>query len=336
MVHRHAGFRLTAAALLLALTACTFAEDEADDPVADDPVPEAADAATDAEPEPDPQEEADPYEHMDAELSERLHLPLYDYQLDAYEMYVVGLAEQVLAVDCMTGLGYEARINAESAFDRDRMRFFGPHGEYRRYRMVRVDVAESHGMEVPEEPRVEALRFDEADADPWAAYMDGGDHIETPSGEGVPDGGCLAQARRDIDPDLPTHSGEDPLALESREVPGYNELAENLLGESFTAALDDPSVVAAEAAWQVCMAENGYPGERLWGIGDTGSAIAPNDTDGVAASAECLDSSGYIDAAASVETSLQETMIAEHESALTDRREQVERDLETAQEILDW
>ncbi|WP_159944963.1 hypothetical protein [Nocardiopsis sp. FR6] len=323
------------AALVLALTGCSLS-DGSPEPSPSPSAEGAAEApAGFAEPE-------DPYAGMDAGLSERLHLPLYDFQLDQYERSVVGRAELTLTVECLVDLGYEAELNPGAGEDPLMMRAFGPHHEYRRYGNARVDIAEEYGFGLPDEPRggpgdepytvgggpelAEQARTAAFGLDPQAGPAP---DFTTPSGEPVPEGGCMTRARRQIDPGsaLPFDTDGEGYAL---DVPESNVLAESLLGESFTAAKDDPAVAAAAAVWEDCMAGavDGYPGTASSSEGAAPEAAVPG--------AECRDTSGYLDAFAEAERAVAAGIVAEHEEALTERHERLRENLAVSREVLGW
>lgn len=323
-----------AGVLALALTGCT---DDAPDP-ASSPSPSPSPSPGGGEEAGGSEEAAafvrpeDPYAGVDAELSERLHLPVYDYQLDEYEGYVVRRAEDALVVECLVDLGYEASVNSDLEMDPLTMRAFGPHHEYRRYGNMRADIAEEHGFALPLDDLGDPYRLG-GDADmrdqAQSAVLSMGEGLSTPSGDTVPEGGCLGRARQQIDPDgAPAHETDEN--GNSPDTPGSHLLVENLLGESYSIALEDPAVVEATAAWEACMAGavDGFHGTPLSGEGSDSGAAVP--------SLECKDSSGYLDAFVSAERAVLEGLVAEHEDALDARRDQLRENLETSLDVLGW
>ncbi|WP_150250406.1 hypothetical protein [Nocardiopsis deserti] len=274
----------------------------------------------------------DPYAGVDAELSERLHLPVYDYQLDEYEGYVVRRAEDTLTVECLVDLGYEAEVNSALEMDPLTMRAFGPHHEYRRYGNTRADIAEEHGFALPldhgDDPY---LLGGDADLREQArsAVLSIGEGLVTPSGDAVPEGGCTGRARQRIDPDgAPAHQTDED--GNSPDTPGSHLLVEDLLGESYSIAMEDPAVIEAAVAWEACMAAavEGFHGTPLSGEASDPEAAVP--------ALECRDSSGYVDAFVAAERAALEGLIAEHEEALTARRDQLRENLETSLDVLGW
>ncbi|MFD6949500.1 hypothetical protein A6A08_05190 [Nocardiopsis sp. TSRI0078] len=303
----------------------------------DGPSPEEAAPAGEAS----PAEEAasgfvrpeEPYAGMDAELSERLHLPVYDHRLDEYEGYVVSRAVDTLVVECLADLGYEASVNADTRMDPLTMRGFGPQREYRRYGSTRIDIAEEHAFGLPGGDGGDPAYRIGGDADlragAEAAVSGQVEDVRTPSGEPLPEGGCLTWARRQIEPGspMPFETGEDGTPA---DVPSSHMLVEDLLGESFLAAMEDPRVTAAAAAWQECMAErvDGYHGTPTSGEGAAPEAAVP--------SVECKDSSGYLDAFVGAERDVLDGLVAEHEEALTARHDRLRKNLGASLEILGW
>ncbi|NKZ01656.1 hypothetical protein [Nocardiopsis alborubida] len=274
----------------------------------------------------------DPYAGMDAGLSERLHLPVYDYRLDEYEGYVVRRAEDTLTVECLVDLGYEAEVNSAMEMDPLTMRAFGPHNEYRRYGNTRADIAEEHGFSLPLDDVADPyLLGGDADLREQArsAVLSTGEGLSTPSGDTVPEGGCVGRARQRIDPDgAPAHgtdgNGDGP------DTPDSHLLVEELLGESYLVAVEGPAVAEATVAWEACMAGavDGFHGTPLSGEGSDPEAAVP--------ALECADSSGYLDAFVAAERAALEGLVAEHEEALTARRDQLRENLETSLDILGW
>ncbi|WDZ92242.1 hypothetical protein [Nocardiopsis sp. HUAS JQ3] len=274
----------------------------------------------------------DPYAGMDAELSERLHLPVYDYRLDEYEGYVVRRAEDTLTVECLVDLGYEAEVNSALGMDPLTMRAFGPQHEYRRYGNTRVDIAREHGFSLPPDDVADPYLLG-GDAglreQAHSAVLSSGEGLRTPSGDTVPEGGCVGQARQRIDPDgAPAHEtdGEG----NSPDTPDSHLLVEELLGDSYLVAMNDPAVAEATVAWEACMAAavDGFHGTPLSGEGSDSEAAVPT--------LECTDSSGYLDAFVAAERAVLEGLIAEHEEALTARRDQLRENLETSLDVLGW
>lgn len=322
-----------AVALALALTACTFGAEE---PVAD---PDTEQGSAEAEAV-GFEEPADPYAPTDPVLTERLHLPLYDYHLDEYEQWTIRRAQDVLTVECLDELGFEASVNWETASLDEVLTHFGPHHSYRRYGPSSVDLAEEYGFGIPESGRLgdpwsvaDKSEDDAAHAAVMGSSYTGGD-IETPSGESVPEGGCKHQANLGLTPDSPPPdedgywtAGEDELMP---DTPGLHHLVEHLLIDSYFVGLEDAAVVAANEAWKECAGLSGYtvaPGGASEVMGEDGDAVL---------SAECADTSGYLDAFVAAETLAQEAMVEEHRAELEERREQLDAELAAARAVLGW
>lgn len=273
----------------------------------------------------------DPYAGADTTSSERPHLPVYDHRLDLYERYVVDRAVDTLVVECLVDLGHEASVAPETRMDPLAMSAFGPQRECRRYGNVRVDIAEEHGFGLPEDEGGDPYLLGE-DADlralAEAALRNGGPDIDTPSGDPVPEGGCLSWARKRIDPNFSPRSGPEDGTV--NDVPGSHVLVEDLLDESFAAAMEDSRVVAATVAWEECMAGqvDGYPGSPTSGEGSSSRAAVPH--------VECKDSSGYLDTVVDVERDFLKGAMAEHEEVLTERRDELRKQVEVSLEVLGW
>lgn len=323
---------------MLLLTACTTGTEESAADLASERDSLEAEAVGEAETvgftEPE-----DLYALTDPELTERLHLPLYDYLLDEYEQWTIGRARDVLIVECLVGLGFEAEVNPSTNGIEETLTHFGPFHEYRLYGVASVDLAEEYGFGVPLEegtgdPLIIADGFDEEAA---YAAVDGfshtGDDIRTPSGDPVPEGGCMHQANLRISPDSPA-PGEDGFWIAGEnglmpDTPGLHHLAEDLIGTSYFTAQEDTGVAAAAEAWKDCADLSGY-------TVDPGGASEILDDGGAVLSARCLDSSGYLDAFVDAQTRAQEPLVEEHRAGLEERREQLDAELAAARAVLGW
>ncbi|MFL1434905.1 hypothetical protein [Nocardiopsis protaetiae] len=312
--------------LTLALTSCANGTDDgsAAEPAAG---PAAANAANTGFTEPE-----DPYAVTDPELSERLHLPLYDYMLDEYEQWTVRRAQDALAVECLTGLGYDVSAAPYGTAD-VLLAHFGPRHEYRRYGVARVDLAEEYGFEVPEEEPGDPYLYGEGvDEEAVFAALHGFPAVDsTPSGEPVPEGGCNHQANLRLNPDSPPPDEEGmwvtPEGGAEPDLPGVHPLALNLTIDSYSAGEQDPEVVAAAGAWKECMDLAADAAGPVGASEATGDAVR---------TARCLDSSGFLDAFVAAETRAQEPMIEEHREALEERRDRLAEELAAAREALGW
>lgn len=313
--------------LSLALTACSPG---ADDATAAEPAPEDAPASAGTAGFTEPE---DPYAVTDPELGERLHLPLYDYVLDEHEQWTVRRAQDLLAVECLVGLGYDVAVDPDTPTSEGTLTHFGPYHEYRRYGVARVDLAGEHGFAVPEDDFGDPYVLGEG-VDEEAVYsaLRGDPPVDsTSSGEPVPEGGCSHQANLRLNPESPGPGGGGMWATQENglmpDTPGTHHLAEDLAGTAYSTALGDPAAAAAAEAWKECAGLAGY---------SVDPAGASEVTDDAVLSAECLDSSGYLDAAVAAETRAQEPLVEEHRDALEERRDRLAEELAAAREVLGW
>ncbi|WP_017587006.1 hypothetical protein [Nocardiopsis ganjiahuensis] len=304
-----------------------------EDPAAD-PAPEQGPVETASLEEPE-----DIYAFTDPELTERLHLPLYDYILDEYEYWTVGRAQNALVVECLGELGFEAEASPSTVGIEAELTHHGPFHDYRLYGMASVDLAEEYGFETPSEegPWPQWTVADGVDAQMAQAAADGydfrGGDIETPSGDPVPEGGCNHQANLGISPDSPAPeeggmwiAGEDGLIP---DTPGRHHLADLLAETAHSTAREDTEVAAAAEAWKECV------GLSETTVDPEGAPEVLDDEDAVL-SAECLDSTGYPDAFVDAQTRAQEPLIEEHGDDLAERKEQLDAELAAARAVLDW
>lgn len=322
--------------LSASLSACTTVAEE---PAAETAAEPAAEQSSAQVRNAGLEEPEDPYAVTDPELSERLHLPLYDYVLDEYERWTVRQAHDALVVECLNELGFEASANTGTRANEVQLTHFGPHHEYRRYGIARADLAGEHGFEVAlgddsGDPYVIAEGFDEEAAHTAVTgFSHTGEEIETPSGDPVPEGGCTHQANLELSPDSPPPGENGSWSADEGELlpdtPGLHHLVEDLLGVSFFTGMEDPAVRAAAEAWRECAGVSGYS------VGPGGASEVMGNGDAVL-SAECLDSSGYLDAFVAAETRAQEAMAEEHGDVLAERRDQLQEELAAARAVLGW
>lgn len=277
----------------------------------------------------------------DRELTERLHLPIYDYRTDAAQMNVIEQVTRIHVEECMRGLGYEYS-RAGEAEDRSEAEtaFFGPNGEYRRYGNVSTGIAERYGFGVPDFMQPE--EDGEAGAgstinhsgqtlqDAQDALFGDRQGIHTPSGEPVPEYGCVGRAQLQVDPNTVFVTKEEAQAGTPGEQPGVAETAEWIKRTSFEQMLDTPEVIDVMEGWSECMGLAGYPGEDLWSVGSSDSQVAVDDTEAAVVSIDCKEETGLIDLMVETETEIQVSLIAQNEPELLERYEQLEQVVEAA------
>lgn len=179
----------------------------------------------------------------------------------------------------------------------------------RRYAVADPEVAATYGYHPP--PTADVRReFYQAHTSAELEILVGVTASGTPTSRaGVPDGGCLAEAARDV-------AAGDEAALRSGE-----ELVSEVQAGAWHAAMTDPRVVDAFAAWSSCLAGAGFdyaaPMEanddpRWWA-----SEVATADEIATAvADVACKQSTGLIPVWSAVEAEHQEALIAEHRAEL--------------------
>jgi hypothetical protein len=277
----------------------------------------------------------------DRALTDRLHLPIYDYRTDNAQLAIIEQATNIHVETCMRDLGFDY-TNAEPGEDHREVdtAFFGPNGEYRRYGNVRMTIAEEYGFGVPEHL---GQGQEEEASSPWIINHSGqteqdaidalrGDreNIFTPSGTPVPEYGCVGWAQQQVDPNTVFVTKEEAQAGQAGQQSGIAETAEWIKRISFEQMLDDSPVIDAMDEWSACMEQNGYPGEDMWLVGSSDSRVAADDTTAAVTSVECKEETGLIDLMVETETDIQVRLIAENEPELLERYAQLEEAVENA------
>lgn len=276
----------------------------------------------------------------DRDLTERLHLPIYDYRTNEAQLRTITQAAGAHVESCMRGLGYDyTHVPETNEHLETDTAFFGPHGEYRRYGLVSLDSAEEYGFGAPEhldgaeEGTDPPWRIDhggQTEQDAMDALFGGREDVHTPSGEPVPVHGCFGWAHARVDPHMEIVTKEQAQEGIAGEQPGIAGTAEWIKAVSFDRALDDAEVIDAMGEWVVCMDGAGYPGEDFWLVGSSESAVAVDDTVAAITAVECKEEVGLIDLMVRVETEVQVELITRHETELLERHAQLEEAVENA------
>lgn len=276
----------------------------------------------------------------DPELTERLHLPIYDYRTDMAQMGLIQQATDIHVEECMRELGYDYTSSGPSGeHEEEDTAFFGPNGEYRRYGNVSAESAEKYGFGVPDhlDGGEAGEGVEEPETAPWTINHSGqteqdaldslfGDRagILTPSGQPVPEFGCVGWAQQQVDPNTVFVTKEEAQSGVAGEQSGIAETAEWIKRTSFEEMLDTSEVIDVIDAWGRCMAEAGYPGEDFWLVGSSESLVAVDDTEAALVSVACKEETGAIDLMVETEREIQVRLISQNESELLERYEQLE------------
>lgn len=279
----------------------------------------------------------------DRELTERLHLPIYDYRTNDAQLEIIRQAVDIHIERCMRTLGYDFTVvKGNDDHDEVDTAFFGPNGEYRRYGNVSLENATTYGFGAPDH-LAPAQEEEEESSQPWiidhsgqtrqdaldALFADRSD-ILTPSGEQVPEHGCIGWAQQQVDPHTTFVTREQAENGVDSQQPGISGTAEWIKNTSFEQMLDTPEVIDATAKWTDCMDRSGYPGEDFWLVGSSESRVATDDTVAAVTSVECKEEVGLINLMVQTETEIQVDLISQHENELLERYAQLEEAIEGA------
>jgi hypothetical protein len=172
--------------------------------------------------------------------SVHLHLPVQDYQLTDAQNQVVGRARLVLLARCMQRFGFRYPSTADDHPER-----YGPRSlTDRRYGITDAALAATSGYGLgardparQHRPAKPARTPDEE----TVLFGQGPTHVH---GRAVPPGGCLDEAGRELDRQVP--AGVDL------------DIAQKLQLQSFEWTKQNDQVRAAFKAWSGCMAESDY------------------------------------------------------------------------------
>ncbi|MFJ5212837.1 hypothetical protein [Streptomyces nigra] len=238
-----------------------------------------------------PKEELKNVETRRLSDSKNLRLPLDRYLITEEDARVISKGRIKLVGDCIKRFGvvfnyhenYESRIGTNE----------------RRYGLADPFLANAQGYH---------LNFSEAkQSQPSGTTLEiltG--KIETYKGMRVPKDGCTGEAKR---------------KLHEEELQSSIEVAQNLNHESYNASRQDRAVIKANKAWVECMRGKGYSyADPMSAISDdrfTKQEIAANERQTARADVLCKTKVNLIGIWASVETSYQQALIRDNQSALS-------------------
>ncbi|WP_053207812.1 hypothetical protein [Jiangella muralis] len=242
-----------------------------------------------------------------AEPKAGLTLPLDAYALTAAEGRVLGSAAEARVRECAAGLGLDDAAIEPLPFAADVAAVAARHD--RRYAVADPEVAAEHGYHPP--PSTDVRReFHEAHTDAELEVLVGvtSDGAAT-TRDDIPEGGCLGAA-----------SQAASVASESSLRAGQ-DLVSAVQADAWHAALADPRVLDAFAAWSACMAGAGYhyaapmdanDDPRWW----TSDAAGADELATAVADVACKSSTGLIPVWSAVEAGYQSQFIAASQAEL--------------------
>ncbi|RIQ23270.1 hypothetical protein [Jiangella rhizosphaerae] len=233
-----------------------------------------------------------------------LTLPLDAYALTAAEDHVLARAAEAHVRHCATSLGLDAAAVDPLPFGTAAESASAAAGRHdRRYAVADPEVAAAHGYHPPSTTDVRR-EFYEAHTDAELAILVGATADGVPTArEGIPDGGCLGAAAR-------ATAVADEAALRAGQ-----ELVSAVQSDAWHAALANPRVLDAFAAWSACMAEAGYDYAAPMDANDdprwwTSDVAGPEEIATAVADVACKESTGLIAVWSAVEAGHQSRLIA--------------------------
>jgi hypothetical protein len=241
-----------------------------------------------------------------------LTLPLDAFALTAAEDQVLARAAEARVRECAAGFGLDTSaadpLPFGTAADADAA-VATRHD--RRYAVADPEVAAMYGYHPPATADVRR-EFYEAHTSAELEVLVGVTAAGAPTSRaGVPDGGCLGEAARAVGDEAADEAG-----LRAGE-----ELVSEVQAGAWHAAMADPRVADAFAAWSACLSDAGFDyaapmqandDPRWWASEVAGAEEIATAVADVA----CKESTGLIPVWSAVEAEHQEAWIAEHRAGL--------------------
>lgn len=255
-----------------------------------------------------------------------LTLPLDAYAFTAAEDELIGRVGEAHVRDCATSLGLDAAAIDPLPFGTAAETAAAAAGRHdRRYAVADPEVAAVHGYHPPSTADVRR-EFYEAHTDAELEVLVGVTADGEPAArDDIPDGGCLGSAAR--------ATAVAPAAASALQ--DGQELVSTVQADAWHAALGDPRVLDAFAAWSACMAEAGYRyaapmdanDDPRWWTADT---AGPDEIATAVADVACKQSTGLIPVWSAVEADHQEQLIAASQSELDGYRALLDQQVSAA------
>lgn len=243
-----------------------------------------------------------------------LTLPLDAFALTAAEDQAVAQVAEAQARECAQSFGLDTSAADPLPFGTAAESAAAVATRHdRRYAVADPEVAAAHGYHPP--TTVDVRReFYEAHTDAELEVLIGvASDGSVTSRAGVPDGGCLGEAAR-------ATAVTDDAGLRAGE-----ELVSEVQAAAWHAAMADPRVVEAFAAWSACLAAAGFQyaapmdanDDPRWWVSDVAS---PEEIATAVADVACKSSTGLIPVWSAVEAEHQTALISQHRAGLDEYR----------------
>lgn len=240
-----------------------------------------------------------------------LSLPLEQYLVKTSESHVINFAHAVLTKKCMARFGFAYAIpSATSTLEQDS----DSANMSRRYGLSDAQAAATLGYEVPPAPAAqqttvnEVLSFSDAEYEVLWGHTKAANTAAVsalPDGTTIPKGGCVGEAAR---------------AFVGHGSLDGSTLAQQLDTQSFFQSQNDPQVVAVIGAWSRCMAGKGYsfktPFDAMAAFAGS-SAPSSAEIQQALTDISCKKQTSLLTKWDSVESKIQDALIAKNQLALT-------------------
>jgi hypothetical protein len=245
------------------------------------------------------------------ETADGLSLPIEQYLVRTSASHVINLADLMLVRNCMAKYGFSYAVPTTTSVmqtDTDGANMS------RRYGITDASVAAQWGYEEPPTQNSSADDVNQVTSLSDAEYIMLWGHSKASNtatvstlanGTAVPAGGCMGVARSQL-------SKHDNLAS--------SDPAEQIDDESFANSQSDPRVADVFSAWSRCMAASGYNLKTpLDAMATYAGAASPSHAEISQALTDisCKNKTKLIQTWVGVETSIQDQLIAQNQTALT-------------------
>jgi hypothetical protein len=255
-------------------------------------------------------------------------LPVQRYLITASEAVEFQDAQDVLITQCMKGFGFTyvpQRPAPITGIDSDAANMS------RRYGVSSLVTIDAYGYHAPPAP-AQAPPVDELTSLSVAEYEVLWGHSEksdsdtvtrTSSGVSIPSGGCMVESAQTFDRLTPT--------------PQQARLPGQINSDSFTRSQSDPRVVRVIAAWSKCMADSGYTVTSPLDVMAPFTGPLPASAAEIAeakADLACKDRTRLIETWDTVETRLENQMIARNKQSFITVAQDLQAGLKVAAQVL--
>jgi hypothetical protein len=249
-----------------------------------------------------------------------LQLPVQDYMLSTAELEEVAGARMNLVIACMGRFGIEIPVSDTTSSD-----LYGPKSlTDRRYGITDAASASQYGFGLgPRDPALQG-KPDQPDLDSVGRTALTGQGQAVVGGKSVPEGGCLAEAERELGKGVP--AGAD------------SNLPQRVQFQSFEMSKRDSRVAEIFVEWSHCMAAAGYRySSPLQSAADprfTDSSVSQEEESVAAADVACKEKTNLVGVWFTVESAYQRDAIRSDLAAVELARSALKQQLANARSVL--